>query len=191
MKNNKGCQLLAISYRFDLTNKELIMDYLFNKVHENPFPFTTIVKECDDYGDNRVWKGLFEAIEENTLYSFTRLKKKTEKGKIIDSLTDSSTYYIDDDDDGRAPEYGGSNDDVSVAMRESNFQTHHEHTKVTDSSSNNNLNRTISKGGKITHGYMACGDSYLWSVDEFQFGRDGTGMCFKILTLSHPAPLKI
>ncbi|KAK4842417.1 hypothetical protein QYF36_021217 [Acer negundo] len=89
VKNN---EVLAVGYRFDPTDKELIVDYLFNKVHGNPLPSTTAVKECDVYGDSRAWKGLFEALEEDTLYFFTRLKKKAEKGKRIDRVTDSGTW---------------------------------------------------------------------------------------------------
>ncbi|KAK1552399.1 hypothetical protein Q3G72_016014 [Acer saccharum] len=57
----------AVDYQFDPTDKELIAYYPFNK-------------------------GLFEALEEDTLYFFTRLKKKAEKGKIIDRVTDSGTW---------------------------------------------------------------------------------------------------
>ncbi|KAK3198094.1 hypothetical protein Dsin_021509 [Dipteronia sinensis] len=243
--HNERVSITGHRYRFDPTDKELIVDYLFNKVHGNPLPSTTVVKERDVYGDNRVWNGLFEVFEENTIYFFRRLKKKTEKGKIIDSVTDSSTWKmaikwsaldptskinisfipkegvkgsygtwvmngyqlmkkmkkgkngrisIDDDDaddDGRATKYGGSSDDVGFAMRESNFQTHYEHTEVVDSSSNNNLIQTISRGGKITSGYIACGDPQFWGGDEFQFGRDVAGMGFIIPAPSCPVPLKI
>ncbi|KAK0584253.1 hypothetical protein LWI29_010117 [Acer saccharum] len=78
VKNN---EVLAVGYQFDPTDKELIVDYLFHKVHGNPLPSTTAFEECDVYGDSRAWKGLFEALEEDTLYFFTRLKKKTEKAK--------------------------------------------------------------------------------------------------------------
>ncbi|KAK4839704.1 hypothetical protein QYF36_024185 [Acer negundo] len=89
VKNN---EVPAVGYRFDPTDKELVVDYLFHKVHGNPLPSTTAVKECDVYGDSHAWKGLFEAMEEDTLYFFTRLKKKTEKGKRIDRTTDSGTW---------------------------------------------------------------------------------------------------
>ncbi|TXG58013.1 hypothetical protein EZV62_015842 [Acer yangbiense] len=75
VKNN---EVPAVGYRFDSTYKEHIMDYLFHKVHGNPLPSTTVVKECDVYGDSRAWKGLFEALEEDTLYFFTRQKKAKE-----------------------------------------------------------------------------------------------------------------
>ncbi|KAK2654383.1 hypothetical protein Ddye_014239 [Dipteronia dyeriana] len=89
MKNN---EVPAVGYRFNPTDKELIVGYLFNKVHGNPLPSTFAVNECDVYGDSRAWKGLFEALKEDTLYFFTRLKKKTEKGKRIDRATDSGTW---------------------------------------------------------------------------------------------------
>ncbi|TXG58012.1 hypothetical protein EZV62_015841 [Acer yangbiense] len=37
-------------------------------------------------------EGTLRSLEEDTLYFFTRLKKKTEKGKRIDRATDSGTW---------------------------------------------------------------------------------------------------
>ncbi|KAK2654394.1 hypothetical protein Ddye_014250 [Dipteronia dyeriana] len=88
----KNSEVLAVGYRFNPTDKELIVGYLLNKVHGNSLPSTFVVRECDVYGDSRAWKGLFEALEEDTLYFFTRLKKKIEKGKRIDRATDSCTW---------------------------------------------------------------------------------------------------
>ncbi|KAI9160368.1 hypothetical protein LWI28_007492 [Acer negundo] len=89
VKNN---EVPAVGYWFNPTDKELAVDYLFHKVHGNPLPSTTAVKECDIYGESHAWKGLFEDMEEDTLYFFTRLKKKTEKGKRVDRTTDSGTW---------------------------------------------------------------------------------------------------
>ncbi|TXG49252.1 hypothetical protein EZV62_025127 [Acer yangbiense] len=60
---NEGFRLPAVGYRFNPTNQELIVHFLYNK------------------------------CEENTLYFFTRLKNKNdEKGKRINRATDSSTW---------------------------------------------------------------------------------------------------
>ncbi|KAK0585440.1 hypothetical protein LWI29_028644 [Acer saccharum] len=71
VKNNEAP---AVGYQFYPTDKELIVDYLVHKVHGNPLPSTTAVEECDVYCDSRAWKGLFEALEEDILYFFTRLQ---------------------------------------------------------------------------------------------------------------------
>ncbi|KAK1550452.1 hypothetical protein Q3G72_019361 [Acer saccharum] len=61
---------LPFGYRFTPTGEELILDYLFHKVHSNPLPSVTAVIDCDIYsGDIRAWKRLFEeSEEEDTLY---------------------------------------------------------------------------------------------------------------------------
>ncbi|KAK4838716.1 hypothetical protein QYF36_015865 [Acer negundo] len=72
---------LPFGYRFTPTGEELILDYLFHKVHGNPLPSLTAVIDCDIYGcDICAWKRLFEESEdEDTMYFFARLKKKKKK----------------------------------------------------------------------------------------------------------------
>ncbi|KAK3210599.1 hypothetical protein Dsin_015305 [Dipteronia sinensis] len=77
---------LPFGYRFFPTGEELILDYLFPKVHGNPLPCPTAVIDCDIYGgDIRAWKCLFEESEEeeeeDTLYFFAKLKKKKKKSE--------------------------------------------------------------------------------------------------------------
>ncbi|KAL5746623.1 hypothetical protein ACOSP7_027769 [Xanthoceras sorbifolium] len=83
---------LPPGFRFDPTDQQLIIDYLFNKVHGNPLPSSIAVIDCDIYGDGRLWRRLFEESEADTLYFFTRIKKKTSKGKRVDRVTGSGTW---------------------------------------------------------------------------------------------------
>ncbi|KAL5744883.1 hypothetical protein ACOSP7_027764 [Xanthoceras sorbifolium] len=57
---------LPPGFRFDPTDEQLILDYLFNKVHGNPLPSSTVV--------------------------INSIKKKTSKGKRIDRVTDLGTW---------------------------------------------------------------------------------------------------
>ncbi|KAL5811514.1 hypothetical protein ACOSQ4_028082 [Xanthoceras sorbifolium] len=85
---------LPPGFRFDPTDQQLIVNYLFNKVHGNPLPFSTAVINCDIYGNGRSWRRLFEESEADALYFFTRIKKKTSKGKRIDRVTDLGTWKV-------------------------------------------------------------------------------------------------
>ncbi|KAL5746624.1 hypothetical protein ACOSP7_027770 [Xanthoceras sorbifolium] len=81
MESSISNRRLPPGFRFDPTDQQLIFDYLFNKVHGNPY--ITVI-DCDVYGNERLWRRLFEESETDTLYFFTRIKKKTSKGKRID-----------------------------------------------------------------------------------------------------------
>nr|UBT01632.1 NAC transcription factor 28 [Litchi chinensis] len=83
---------LPVGVRFNPTDQQLIVDYLLNKVQGKPLPSSTAIIDCDIYGEGHAWRQLFEESEENSLYFFTRLKKKTEKGKRIDRVTDCGTW---------------------------------------------------------------------------------------------------
>nr|UBT01689.1 NAC transcription factor 85 [Litchi chinensis] len=92
--NNGG---LPVGVRFDPTDYELLVNYLFNKVHGNPLPCATSIIDCDVYGEGRAWKRLFEESEEDTLYFFTRLKKKHGNGKRVDRVTEWGTWRSQND----------------------------------------------------------------------------------------------
>nr|UBT01623.1 NAC transcription factor 19 [Litchi chinensis] len=83
---------LPVGCRFDPTDQQLILDYLLNKVNNNPLPSPTAVIDCDVYGEGIAWRRLFEESEEDSLYFFTKLKKKTGKGKRVDRVTDCGTW---------------------------------------------------------------------------------------------------
>ncbi|KAL5813298.1 hypothetical protein ACOSQ3_028248 [Xanthoceras sorbifolium] len=83
---------LPPGFRFDQTDQQLILDYLFNKIHGNPLFSSTVVIDCDIYGNGRLWRRLFEESETDALYFFTRIKKKTSKGKRVDRVTSSGTW---------------------------------------------------------------------------------------------------
>ncbi|KAK0599625.1 hypothetical protein LWI29_007080 [Acer saccharum] len=70
-------------------------------------------------------EGVKESRGTWVMHEYRLMKKMKKKGKNGRIAID----HNDDDDNGRVAEYGGSSDDVGVAMRESNFQTHHEHTE--------------------------------------------------------------
>nr|UBT01651.1 NAC transcription factor 47 [Litchi chinensis] len=42
--------------RFDPTDQQLVLDYLFNKVNNNPLPSPTAVIDCDVYGEGTAWR---------------------------------------------------------------------------------------------------------------------------------------
>ncbi|KAL5811511.1 hypothetical protein ACOSQ4_028079 [Xanthoceras sorbifolium] len=92
MESSISNRRLPPSFRFDPTDQQLILDYLFNKVHGNPFSSSAVVIDCDVYGNRRLWRRLFKEREADTLYFFIRIKKKTSKGKRIDRVTDSGTW---------------------------------------------------------------------------------------------------
>ncbi|KAK1577942.1 hypothetical protein Q3G72_026172 [Acer saccharum] len=90
---NEGFRLPAIGYRFNPTDQELIVHFLYNKVHANLLLSPNPVIEYDVYGGSCPWKRLFEECEENALYFFTRLKNKNdEKGKRINRATNSGMW---------------------------------------------------------------------------------------------------
>ncbi|KAL5744887.1 hypothetical protein ACOSQ2_028003 [Xanthoceras sorbifolium] len=94
MESSISNRRLPPGFRFDPTDQQLILDYLFNKIHGNPLSSSTVVIDCDIYGNGRLWKRLFEESETDTLYFFTRIKKKTSKGKRIDRVTDLGTWKV-------------------------------------------------------------------------------------------------
>ncbi|KAK0592656.1 hypothetical protein LWI29_022994 [Acer saccharum] len=53
---NEGFRLPAVGYRFNPTDQELIVHFLYNKVHGNLLPSPNPVIECDVYGGNCPWK---------------------------------------------------------------------------------------------------------------------------------------
>ncbi|KAJ0084844.1 hypothetical protein Patl1_29552 [Pistacia atlantica] len=86
-------------YRFVPSDAELIGFYLYNKVHNLPFP-SDIVPECDLYGTLEPWQ-IWEMyggpkLRNQDLYFFTPLKKKSKKGSYICRRVGSGTWQGED-----------------------------------------------------------------------------------------------
>ncbi|KAJ4706615.1 NAC domain-containing protein [Melia azedarach] len=81
-----GCKII-----FDPTDQQIILDYLLKKVLGNLPPSDWVI-EWNIYGDSEVWKNFFEERRENTLYFFTKLKKKSERGSRFDRVTECGTW---------------------------------------------------------------------------------------------------
>lgn len=79
-------------YRFRPTDEELITHYLLKKVKREPLLSYTAVKDCDVYGDGRLWRSYFNRSNELSIYFFSKLRKKSEKSKRIDRVTNFGTW---------------------------------------------------------------------------------------------------
>ncbi|KAJ4721108.1 putative NAC domain-containing protein [Melia azedarach] len=80
---------ILVGYRFMPSDEELVDYYLYQKVSGIPIPFVDyVVKECDIYGDEpgKIWNSYGGNLlkDDEDLYFFTKLKKKTPKGSRID-----------------------------------------------------------------------------------------------------------
>lgn len=90
---------IPLCYRFDPTDEEIILHYLYNKTHGFPLSSSSAVIECDLYDETDGWKKFFEATRETTLYFFTKLRKKSEKGSRAERATGSGTWRSQSDKD--------------------------------------------------------------------------------------------
>lgn len=98
-------------FRFNPTDDELIVHYLFYKVYDEELLPPNVVSECNLYENEETWQKKFDETGEKTLYFFTQLKKKTEKGSRIERSAgqsgtwkcqkDHKIYLPLQDDDGR------------------------------------------------------------------------------------------
>ncbi|KAM1011771.1 hypothetical protein ACFX13_047847 [Malus domestica] len=70
---------LPVGCHFELSDKELLLHFLYNKEHGLPLSCNAMM-ECDLYGNEETWRQLFDQTSERCLYFFIVLKKKTEKG---------------------------------------------------------------------------------------------------------------
>ncbi|KAJ4721112.1 putative NAC domain-containing protein [Melia azedarach] len=80
---------ILVGYRFMPSDEELVEYYLYQKVSGIPIPFVDyVVKECDIYDDEpgKIWNSYGGNLlkDDEDLYFFTKLKKRTPKGSRID-----------------------------------------------------------------------------------------------------------
>ncbi|KAJ0084154.1 hypothetical protein Patl1_29545 [Pistacia atlantica] len=90
---------LPPGYRFVPSDAELIGFYLYNRVHNLPFPCDSVL-ECDLYGILEPWQ-IWEMYEgpklgKQDLYFFTPLKKISKKGSKICRRVGSGTWKGED-----------------------------------------------------------------------------------------------
>lgn len=71
---------MPLGYRFDPTDEEMVLHYPYNRTYRLSLSSTTAVIDCDIYNKTDAWKNLFEAAGETSLYFFTKLRMKSEKG---------------------------------------------------------------------------------------------------------------
>lgn len=74
-------------FKFRPTDAELVGYYLINKILKKPVLYDgLIIKNCDIYGQEEPWDtwNRFEVDDDDGLYFFTRLKRKTPNGSRID-----------------------------------------------------------------------------------------------------------
>ncbi|XP_075660687.1 NAC domain-containing protein 1-like [Castanea sativa] len=77
--------------------RDLVEYYLLRKVTGNPLPSNNPVKDIDVYGDPKVWTKLFHSSGIQTLYCYTKLTKKKEKGKRVVRATEFGTWRAQKD----------------------------------------------------------------------------------------------
>lgn len=96
---------LPPGYRFCPSKKQLIEYYLIKKINGESIP-NNPVKDCDLYGDPRIWRKLFEETGLKTLYFYTKIKNR-QRRKRVARTTEFGTWrgegniriYDDDDDE--------------------------------------------------------------------------------------------
>lgn len=79
---------LPVGYRFEPTEQELLLYYLYNKVNGAQLACNAVL-ECDLYGEEEAWRQLFHQTDERSLYFFTNLKNKTDNDSRIGRTTSS------------------------------------------------------------------------------------------------------
>lgn len=79
---------LPVRYRFEPTEQELLLYYLYNKVNGAQLACNAVM-ECDIYGEEEAWRQLFHQTDEKSLYFFTKLKNKTDNDSRIGRMTSS------------------------------------------------------------------------------------------------------
>ncbi|KAJ0100255.1 hypothetical protein Patl1_20836 [Pistacia atlantica] len=89
---------IPLCYRFDPTDEEIILRYLYNKTHGLPLSSSSTMIDCDLYDETDAWKNFFKATRETTLYIFTKLRKKSEKGSRVERATGSGTWRTQGDE---------------------------------------------------------------------------------------------
>ncbi|XP_031265997.1 NAC transcription factor 56-like [Pistacia vera] len=89
---------IPLCYRFDPTDEEIILHYLYNKTHGFPLSSSSAMIDCDLYDETDAWKNFFKATRETTLYFFTKLRKKSEKGSRVERATGSGTWRTQGDE---------------------------------------------------------------------------------------------
>lgn len=77
---------LPVGCQFEPSEEELLAHYLYNKVNCLPLSSNAMI-ECDRYGEEEIWRKLFDETGETSLYFFTELKKKTGKGSRIERMS--------------------------------------------------------------------------------------------------------
>lgn len=77
-------------YKFCPTKKELIDLFLIKKIFGETIPRNPI-KDCDIYGDPKIWRNLFEKTGMKTHYFYTK-PKYSQRGKRVRRTTGSGTW---------------------------------------------------------------------------------------------------
>ncbi|GAV57003.1 NAM domain-containing protein [Cephalotus follicularis] len=68
-------------FRFNPTDNELIMHFLFHKVYNKPeYLSCSPIMDFDVYEEKQQWRTLFQETGEKEFFFYTMLKKKTENG---------------------------------------------------------------------------------------------------------------
>ncbi|GAV65634.1 NAM domain-containing protein [Cephalotus follicularis] len=72
-------------YRFNPTDNELIMHFLFHKVYNKPeYLSVSPIMDFDVYSENQQWRSVFQETGQKEFFFYTVLKKKTEYGSRFD-----------------------------------------------------------------------------------------------------------
>ena len=72
--------------------RDLFEYYLLRKVTGKPLPSNNPVNDIHVYDDHKIWTKLFQSFGMQTLYFYTKLTKKKEKGKRVVRATEFGTW---------------------------------------------------------------------------------------------------
>nr|POE88662.1 nac domain-containing protein 26 [Quercus suber] len=88
---------LPPGFIFHPHQRGLLEYYLLKKVTGKPLPSNNPVKDIDVYCDPKVWTKLFQSTGIQTLYFYTKLTKRKEKGKRVVRATEFGIWRAQKD----------------------------------------------------------------------------------------------
>ena len=88
---------LPPGFIFHLHQRDLLEYYLLKKVIGKSLHSNNPVKDIDVYDDPKVWTKLFQSSGMQTLYFYTKLTKKKEKGKRVVRAIEFGTWRAQKD----------------------------------------------------------------------------------------------